>query len=332
MESVGDRLVPEQSRLERRCSRRRASRWVKIVLAVCVVAAGVFFLANKTSRPTGRVQPAKQAVSPRPRAKARDFIILVVSGSTPKSPLVKAVLTAVDIGAGTVRGLAVPGSAFMDVPGRGYQPLSQAYDEAPSYAVQAIRSLTGVVDTGGYFVVSDAAYNEALTTGTAAMLFSKSLASDMSPAGIIELGNSLSKKRGVQFTDKDLAARPLTIGSQRYFEVDKQSLQTELRAVWGKVLTTKRPDARVLILNGSGVPGIGAKAGDLMLGADLKIVDVRNAENFGYKTTLVYAYGDKSTAVAKQVTTLLKVGNVQVKPADQDITDIVIILGADFHP
>ena len=333
MESAGDRLVPEQSRLERRRSHRKGSRWIKLVVALAVVLiSGALFLVKTTSRPAGRVQSARQVTEHRSRAKARNFVVLVVSGTTPKSPLVKAVLIAVDMGDGTVRGLAVPGSAFMDVPGRGSQPLSQAYDEGPTYAVQAIRALTAVADTGGYLVVNEGVYSQALTSSAAAMLFSKSLASDMSPGGIIDLENSLSKAKGHKFTDKVLAARALTIGTERYFEVDRLSLQTEVRAVWGPDLAAKPAQGRVLILNGSGTPGIGAKAGDLLMGANLRIVDVRNAENFGYKTTLVYAYSDKSVAVANQVASLLKVGDVQMKPADQDITDVVVILGADFHP
>lgn len=326
--------MPEQTRLERRRSRRKTSRWVRFAVALAVLTLGVAFIAKTASRSAGRVTPAKQVAKPKPKSKpkVRSFMVLVVSGTAPKSPLVKAVLVAIDIAGGKVRGLAVPGSAFMDVPGRGALPLAQAYDEGPQYVVEAVRALTGVVDTGGYLVISEDAYSLALTNNRAAALFSKSLASDMSPRGIIELEESLSKAKTVGFSDHTLAARALTIGTEQYFEVDKVSLRREVRDVWGQDPAARSARTRVLVLNGCGTPGIGAKAGDLLMGADLRIVDVRNAENFGYKSTLVYAYGDKTIAAARRVASLLRVGTVQTKPADQDITDIVVILGADFGP
>lgn len=327
--------MPEQSRLERRRSRRKASRLVKFAVALAVLTV-VVLVAKAASRPDGRVAPVKRVAKPRsePRSKpkVRSFIILVVSGTTPKSPLVKAVLVAVDIAGGKVHGLALPGSAFMDVPGRGALPLAQAYDEGPSYAVEAVQALTAVVDTSGYLVLSDEAYSRGLKNNKAATLFAKSLASDMSPRGIIDLEDSLSKAKKTEFSDITINARELTIGAERYFELDEVSLRREVRAIWGRDPAPKPARTRVLVLNGCGTPGIGAKAGDLLMGADLKIVDVRNAENFGYKSTLVYAYGDKTVAAAEQVASLLKVGSVKTRPADQDITDIVVVLGADFSP
>lgn len=93
---------------------------------------------------------------------------------------------------------------------------------------------------------------------------------------------------------------------------------------------------RVLVLNGVGTPGLGAKVRDKLVRNGLVFVGSRNAPSFGYAKTLVLVK-DATTQgavlgarVARAIG--VPVSSVQVTDQIGSITDVVVIVGKDFRP
>jgi len=94
--------------------------------------------------------------------------------------------------------------------------------------------------------------------------------------------------------------------------------------------TTKR--IRIELLNGCGVPGIGAKASSHIDLAKFQVVNSGNADNFNHPDTVIIVYGNdpEIVAAAGELRNELEVGTVQLQQSSQTVTDISVIIGKDF--
>jgi hypothetical protein len=93
---------------------------------------------------------------------------------------------------------------------------------------------------------------------------------------------------------------------------------------------------RVLVLNGVGTPGLGAKVRDKLVRNGLVFVGSRNASSFGYAKTLVLVKDatQEGAALGARVARALGVPASSVQVSDQigTIADVVVIVGKDFRP
>jgi anionic cell wall polymer biosynthesis LytR-Cps2A-Psr (LCP) family protein len=93
---------------------------------------------------------------------------------------------------------------------------------------------------------------------------------------------------------------------------------------------------RVLVLNGVGTPGLGAKVRDKLVRNGLVFVGSRNAPSFGYAKTVVLVKDatQEGAALGARVARAIGLPAASVQVSDQigTITDVVIIVGADFKP
>ena len=97
--------------------------------------------------------------------------------------------------------------------------------------------------------------------------------------------------------------------------------------------TVSKPKrVKVELLNGCGVPGIGAKASSRIDMGKFQVVNSANADNFDHADTAILVYSqDKSVLAAAEVLrNELEVGTVQPQPSSQAPSDITVILGKDF--
>ena len=92
---------------------------------------------------------------------------------------------------------------------------------------------------------------------------------------------------------------------------------------------------RVLVLNGVGTPGIGEKVRGRLVPAGLVFVGSRNAEHFGYATSqvLVKDASSQSLALGAKVATALGLSVDDVRTTNLgELSDVVVLVGADFRP
>jgi LCP family protein required for cell wall assembly len=90
--------------------------------------------------------------------------------------------------------------------------------------------------------------------------------------------------------------------------------------------------ARIQVLNGVGLPGIGQEVDRRLEGTGFRIVLTDNARDFDFTETriLVYSEDEASLAAAEQVQSRLGVGTIQISRQPQSVVDLTIVVGADF--
>ena len=87
----------------------------------------------------------------------------------------------------------------------------------------------------------------------------------------------------------------------------------------------------MVVYNGVGTPGIAGKAAQQLIRKGFRVVDSGNADKFDYKTTQVLLYHG-TDADAQAVRDALGVGEIKVQSAPQELTDMIVIIGADYQP
>jgi polyisoprenyl-teichoic acid--peptidoglycan teichoic acid transferase len=155
-----------------------------------------------------------------------------------------------------------------------------------------------------------------------------------SDAAANEHARLLASIAQVEATDRRLASLPVqqvSVGGSELYAVDSD----EVAVFMGDLLRGVRgPNdaARVQVLNGNGVPGIGQEVAEKLIGAGFRVVLTGNAPRLNYRRTLVITYDDSpdGQALAERAKDLIGVGEVQISAQTQGIVDLTIVIGKDF--
>jgi LytR cell envelope-related transcriptional attenuator len=88
--------------------------------------------------------------------------------------------------------------------------------------------------------------------------------------------------------------------------------------------------ASVVLLNGNGIPGIGAALGDRIVPAGFRVVVSTNAMNFDFEETHIVVRDEELLDEGRRLRSLLGVGRVSVGEASTGLADITVLIGKDF--
>lgn len=94
---------------------------------------------------------------------------------------------------------------------------------------------------------------------------------------------------------------------------------------------TPAPPVPVVVLNGSGRPGVGDSVAAKLIPGGYRVVVSGNASSFDHDTTLVVAGTDADRSAAEQAAKLLGVGEVSVSGLPSGLGDVTIVVGKDFR-
>ncbi|HET6350837.1 MAG TPA: LytR C-terminal domain-containing protein [Coriobacteriia bacterium] len=229
-----------------------------------------------------------------------------------------------------VFGIAIPDGAFLDVPGQGFVRIGDVYDPGSDEIVSSISNYLTVPFTR-YVVVPTAVYQKALTTRSVAQFASAATASNMNDSDVQALGNSLRAVPKKNVAIVPLPTKPIKLGDQTYLEPQKNEVADLLKSWWGVDPNAAKAQIRVVVFNGSGKPGIAGEAAQELIRAQIRVVDTQNADRFDYaETKIVVRRGDAS--VGEKVRKALGVGKVVLDPSDENVTDVVVVVGKDYEP
>jgi hypothetical protein len=128
-----------------------------------------------------------------------------------------------------------------------------------------------------------------------------------------------------------LPVKPVAVGDQRYFEPQRSEVADLLLQWWGVAPGQQKATPRVIVYNGVGTPGLAGVVAQQLIKSGFRVVDSGNADNFDHPTTLILLFHG-TQADAESVRRSLGVGQVVVQSAPQDLTDMIIIVGADYRP
>lgn len=109
---------------------------------------------------------------------------------------------------------------------------------------------------------------------------------------------------------------------------DLGAIRTFVTAAWGV------PDREVLpliVLNGSGAPGIGEPVAERVIAGGFRVVVSENASSFDHETTMIVVASEEDRALGERVRDLLGIGEVQVAGPASGIADVTVVVGKDFE-
>lgn len=297
------------------------------LVAVAIVLLLVANVVNMIARWNAQRQ-LEHAASPEAQAeRARENVLVIgVEGERAVGYLAMRV----DDKGGQVFGIAIPDGAFIDIPGRGFERIGEAYTVGPDAALATVSNYFGV-PFNSYIAVPQQTYKDAVAAMTVSGVPGASIDSNLTEGELSTLSKVLARIPRENVAIVPMPVKPIKLGEQTYFEPQRAEIADLLGLWWGIDAEQSEQVIRVIIYNGAGKPGIAGEAAQQLIRAGFRVVDTRNADNFDYKTTrVVVKRGEASRGDA--VARALSVGEVFVEPSSADVTDVIVVIGKDYRP
>ncbi|MGH7819599.1 MAG: LCP family protein, partial [Candidatus Binatia bacterium] len=173
--------------------------------------------------------------------------------------------------------------------------------------------------------------------GRAMATLARAGALDAAPREVVEFFTALAAAAPGRRTYQVLPVDPVGAGgAAEAYAVDPARLDALVRALFGGSRPQPGPGvgARVAILNGNGLPEVGARVAARLVPAGMKILVSGNADSFDVRRTLITIYSEDpaSRALADLIRRLLGVGRIQLGRRVQTVVDVTVTVGSDFPP
>ena len=236
----------------------------------------------------------------------------------------------VDQRGGQVFGIAIPDGAFIEVPGQGFERVGESYLAGADVSLAAISNYL-TVPFRSYITVPAAVYRDALKRQTVAGITAARERTNASDAQLADISSALAKIEQKNTALVPLPVKPIKLGDQTYFEPQRAQVADLLKAWWGVDATKSANVTRVILYNGAGKPGIAGVAAQQLIRNGFRVVDTKNANNFGYKQTIVIVQSGPASQ-GDRIVSVLGVGVVKEQPSEQDVADVIVIIGKDYTP
>ncbi len=155
--------------------------------------------------------------------------------------------------------------------------------------------------------------------------------SDASPADHAQFFTSLARLPSGERTLANLPVEQVSVGGDELYDVDKDQVASFISETIGSVEPVE-DEIRVQILNGNGVPGIGQKVAEMLVGEGYRVLLSGNAQRLDYFKTRIVTYdsSEEGLDAAERARELLGVGEVQISSQGQGIVDLTVVVGRDF--
>jgi len=229
-----------------------------------------------------------------------------------------------------VLAIAIPDGAFMEVPGQGFERVGASYVGGAGVSKDTISNFLGV-PFRKFIVVDGASYQQLLKDQNIAAVMSRVIVTDLTEGQRDSFTQYFSTVPTTAVFIAPLPVKPVAVGDQQYFEPQRTQVADLLLQWWGVQPSAQKATPRVIVYNGVGTPGRAGVAAQQLIKAGLRVVDSGNADNFDHKETLILVYHGTS-ADAQKVHDALGVGRIVVQSAQQGLTDMIVIIGADYRP
>ena len=296
---------------------------VAVLLVLFLLATGV----NAGARWLA-VRDAERDQTPEARAaKARENLLIIgVNGSETAEFLA----VRFDETDEQILGIAVPSGAFMEVPGQGFERVGESFAAGPGVSLAAISNYLSV-PFEHYVVVDVQVYQDALTNQSLRQVMAAVKDTDLGADDRERIAAFIETIPGERTALVPLPVKPIDLGGQTFFEPQRDQIADLLLQWWDVRIGADDSAIRIIIYNGVGTPGIAGLAAQQLIGGGMRVVDTKNADRFDYDSTLIVVQ-DGNLEQGDAVREALGVGEVVDQPSEQDVADVIVIIGADYVP
>jgi len=294
------------------------------IILLLVVALSVNGIARWNAK---RIAAEKN--SPEARlARARDNLLLIGLDENGRAKGFLAIKTAGDQKA--AYGIAIPDGAFIEVPGQGFERIGDSWVAGPDVSLDAVSNFFSV-PFEWYASIDNEIYQTAMQTQSLAGVMDAVKSSNLSEEDKARFSEAFKAIPTENVALVPMPVKPINLGDQTYFEPQRAEIADLVKTWWGVDIGAEDAVTRVILYNGAGVPGIAGAAAQQLIRAGYRVVDTKNADNFGYaKTKIVVQNGP--TSAADGIVKTLGVGEVSQKTGDQQVADVIVIIGKDYVP
>jgi len=87
----------------------------------------------------------------------------------------------------------------------------------------------------------------------------------------------------------------------------------------------------VVVLNGSGLPGVGELVAERLIPEGFRVVVSENAASFDHDVTAIVVADEADRPLAERVRDSLGVGEVQVGGPASGLADVTVVVGRDLQ-
>lgn len=293
------------------------------VLVLALLATGVNAAARWLAR-----RDAEQAATPEAREeRARENLLIIGTSDASGAEFLAVRL---DEESKQILGIAVPSGAFMEVPGQGYERVGDSYDAGPDVSLAAISNYLSV-PFERYVVVDTQVYQDALRNQSLRDVMANVQSSNLSDEENGRISSFIEDVTGERTALVALPVKPIDLGGQTYLEPQPDEIADLLLQWWDVRLGADDGVIRVIVYNGVGTPGIAGMAAQELIAAGMRIVGTKNADRFDYPSTLIVVQ-DSDLTQGDKVKDVLGTGQVVDQPSEQDVADVIVIIGRDYKP
>lgn len=228
-----------------------------------------------------------------------------------------------------VLGIAIPDGAFVEVPGQGFERIGESFAAGPGVSAAAVSNYFAV-PFQDYIVIDGDTYQALLQNQNIGLITERIQSTDLTAAARASVAAFLKSLSVKNVWIAPLPVKAMTVGTQRYYEPQRAQVADLLLQWWGVRLDQQKARPRVIVYNGVGTPGLASQAAQQLIRQGFRIVDSGNADHFGYVETTILVYHAPTEATA--VRDALGVGAIKMQSAPQELTDMIVIVGADYLP
>lgn len=270
---------------------------------------------------------AAKADSPEARLeKARENLLLIGLDDKGRAAGFLAIKTAGDQKA--VYGIAIPDGAFIEVPGQGFERIGDSWPAGADVSLDAVANFFSV-PFEWYATTDYEIYQTALQTQSLVGVMDEVKDTNLSDEDRLRFAEAFDSIPTENVALVPMPVKPINLGEQTYFEPQRAEIADLVKTWWNVDIGADDDVTRVIVYNGAGVPGIAGVAAQQLIRSGYRVVDTKNADDFGYdKTKIIVQNGSPSSADG--IVNTLGVGEVSQKPADQQVADIIVIIGKDY--
>ncbi|MDY0341249.1 MAG: LytR C-terminal domain-containing protein [Coriobacteriia bacterium] len=296
---------------------------VALALVLFVLAVGV----NAGARWMAKRDAVEQATPEARAEKAKENLLIIGTDGSGSADFLAVRL---DEGDRQILGIAVPSGAFMEVPGQGFERVGDSITGGPGVSLAAISNYLSV-PFEHYVVVDSTVYQDAMTNQSLRDVMDNITDTKLTEEDRIRIGEFIATVEGERTALVPLPVKPIDLGGETFFEPQRDQIADLLLQWWDVRLGADDSSVRVIIYNGAGTPGIAGEAAQQMIAAGMRVVDTKNADRFDYDTTMIVVQ-DGDLKQGEQVKSALGTGEVVDKPSEQDVADVIVIIGRDYVP
>lgn len=311
---------------------KHRSQWIKIIalagscsvlLFTIIVLLQTFNLTPFFQRESAIVK--KTAKQP----KMKTLLFIGTEKKDEKEAAARLSLFIFQEGDETVAGWSIPESTFVVVPGHGFEKIGLSLESGVKTTVSVVKNFLGI-EIDHYAKLSYEDYEETVSKLLLHRALEKAEQTNLDNGELASYSAWFDTLNEQNIELIPLPVNPIMVGRETFYEPDKDEIDRLFELLWGISKDQREATPRVIVLNGSGVPGVGADAAERLININCRVVQNDNANNFDYDRTQIIIYKG-ANEWANRIKKTLGVGVIVRQDVPQDLADATIVIGKDYQ-